>query len=82
MDDRFSVYSVGDLVQNAQPIQPATYGLWEAQGCRSDVYSNRALNSDSYTGPDTSVEKCASYCAGYTYFGLECKFLSWQLYTV
>jgi hypothetical protein len=40
-------------------------------GCQSDSTTARTLGSLVITSPALTVELCTSFCAGYTYFGLE-----------
>jgi len=41
-------------------------------GCYTDSTAARVLTDKTYTdGANMSVEKCAAFCVGYTYFGTE-----------
>jgi hypothetical protein len=40
-------------------------------GCQNDSTTARTLSSLVITSPALTVELCTSFCAGYTYFGLE-----------
>lgn len=40
-------------------------------GCQSDSVNTRTLSSQLLTSNSLTVELCTSFCAGYTYFGVE-----------
>ncbi|KAL8712650.1 MAG: hypothetical protein Q9220_003181 [cf. Caloplaca sp. 1 TL-2023] len=44
---------------------------WNYLGCNLDVPSPRALSNLSWAGDGLTVERCAEYCAGLIYFGVE-----------
>lgn len=55
------------------PITVTSLAGWIYLGCYSEATVGRALNSLllPIPGAENSVEKCATACAGYTYFGVE-----------
>ncbi|WYZ34618.1 hypothetical protein EsH8_I_000894 [Colletotrichum jinshuiense] len=53
------------------PSQPATVGAWKLYGCQTEATNARALNAKTTASDDMTLEKCATFCAGYTYFGVE-----------
>lgn len=54
------------------PTQPATVnGAWTWYGCQTEATNMRALNAATFAADSMTLEACATYCAGYTYFGTE-----------
>jgi hypothetical protein len=54
------------------PIQPATVnGVWTWYGCQTEATNMRALNSATFAADSMTLEACATYCTGFTYFGVE-----------
>ena len=53
------------------PQQPATVGNYEFYGCVTDSQGQRTLPEDMLRSDALTLETCASYCGGYTYFGGE-----------
>ncbi|KAK5990459.1 WSC domain-containing protein [Cladobotryum mycophilum] len=53
------------------PTQPGTIGQFQWYGCYTEGTNTRALNSKTYADDGMTLETCASFCAGYTYFGVE-----------
>ncbi|KAH6874786.1 cell wall-binding protein [Thelonectria olida] len=59
---------------SAKPTGPQispTIGAWTFQGCWTEATGMRALNSKAYSKDDMTLENCAAFCDGYTYFGAE-----------
>jgi hypothetical protein len=50
----------------ASPISAYTY-----VGCQTDNVNARTLSAKSQVNNGLTVEICASFCSGYTYFGVE-----------
>ncbi|KAK0560767.1 hypothetical protein OC861_006141 [Tilletia horrida] len=55
------------------PSQPsAISGTWSFQGCYNDSVASRTLQGlNQNSASSTSLESCASICAGFQYFGTE-----------
>ncbi|KFY20044.1 hypothetical protein V491_04033, partial [Pseudogymnoascus sp. VKM F-3775] len=53
------------------PQQPATVGNYEFQACVTDSQGLRTLSEDMLRSDDMTLETCATFCGGYTYFGTE-----------
>ncbi|GKT55210.1 wsc domain-containing protein [Colletotrichum tofieldiae] len=51
--------------------QPATVGAWKWYGCQTEATNTRALNAKTFASDDMTLEKCATFCAGNTFFGVE-----------
>ena len=69
--NRMSVFAAGKPSTTAQPSDPATVGSYNFTGCYTDNTGGRALTAKSTSGSSMTIESCASYCSGYTYFGTE-----------
>ncbi|EMT63145.1 WSC domain-containing protein 2 [Fusarium odoratissimum] len=48
-----------------------TVGTWAFQGCWTEGFLIRALNSKATASDDMTLENCANFCSGFTYFGTE-----------
>jgi hypothetical protein len=48
-----------------------TTGLYTLLGCYTEATNSRALTSQSYSNSSNTVELCAAFCSGYTFFGVE-----------
>ncbi|KAF4304114.1 wsc-domain-containing protein [Botryosphaeria dothidea] len=68
---RLSVFSTGNVTIDTKPVSPTQVGSYSLLGCYSEATSGRALSAKSTSKTDMTVENCASFCAGYTYFGVE-----------
>ncbi|KAI1154349.1 hypothetical protein F4825DRAFT_193510 [Nemania diffusa] len=55
----------------AGPSQPLTVGSYSWYGCQTEGTGVRALTGKSLVEDDMSLELCATFCAGFTYFGTE-----------
>ncbi|OBR15647.1 WSC domain-containing protein [Colletotrichum higginsianum IMI 349063] len=51
--------------------QPATVGTWKWYGCQTEATGTRALNAKTFASDDMTLEKCATFCTGNTFFGVE-----------
>ncbi|KAL8687042.1 MAG: hypothetical protein Q9218_006674, partial [Villophora microphyllina] len=54
----------------SSPSTPTVSG-YDYQGCYTDSTSARVLTGKSTSGSTMSYKTCASYCSGYTYWGVE-----------
>ncbi|KAK1757296.1 putative fungistatic metabolite [Echria macrotheca] len=66
--DRMNVFwsGVEQIVTNLDEVEGFHY-----QGCWTDDTAQRTLADDVLRADDMTVEKCAAFCQGYEYFGLE-----------
>ena len=64
--DRLHVYK-----STTSAMIPATVSDYHFLHCGVDNVSQRVLGGASTHGQDMTVEKCAAFCAGSTFFGLE-----------
>lgn len=64
---RLSLYKT---VGWSPPINPVING-YDYFGCYSEVTSIRALSDGATQSNDMTVEKCATFCKGAAFFGLE-----------
>lgn len=53
------------------PQQPATVGNYGFEGCVTDSQGVRTLTGDLLRSDDMTLQICANFCGGYTYFGTE-----------
>jgi iron transport multicopper oxidase len=53
------------------PYVNTTSGVWNLIGCYTEATVGRALTSKSYSNTSNTVELCAAFCSGYTFFGVE-----------
>ena len=65
------VVNASPLVPALKPRAVATVAGWEYTGCYTDSTSSRALTGYSCYDYFMTVEKCATVCGPFTYFGLE-----------
>lgn len=65
---RLSLYRNSGLTG---PQHPDTVGAYEFYGCVTDSQGLRTLSEDTVTSADNTLETCATFCGGYTYFGTE-----------
>lgn len=54
-----------------EPTQPETVGAYETYGCVTEADQTRALTARSFVDGGMTLERCASFCSAYTYFGVE-----------
>ncbi|GHJ84917.1 hypothetical protein NliqN6_1319 [Naganishia liquefaciens] len=70
--NRLSVYSNGVPAQMAIPGLPEVVGNYTVYQCMTEATSGRALSALSYSDVSgMTLESCARFCNGYTYFGTE-----------
>lgn len=65
---RLSLYHNAELTG---PSHPATVGDYEFYGCVTDSQTARTLTESALTDSDMTLEMCATFCSGYTFFGTE-----------
>ncbi|KAI1636402.1 hypothetical protein F4809DRAFT_384331 [Biscogniauxia mediterranea] len=54
------------------PSQPVIVGNYTWFGCQTEVANGpRALTANSYVAANMTLDTCASFCDGFTYFGTE-----------
>lgn len=53
------------------PTQPETVGAYKTYGCMTEADQTRALTARSFVDAGMTLERCASFCSAYTYFGVE-----------
>jgi hypothetical protein len=51
--------------------KPVVSEVWNFQGCWTEATNGRALSEKTYADDTMTLESCAEYCAGFTYFGVE-----------
>lgn len=68
---RLSIWSTSSITKYAAPSTPATIGSYSSIGCYTDSQVNRTLISISTSMTTMTLERCASFCSGYQYFGTE-----------
>ncbi|KAK4670179.1 uncharacterized protein QC763_209370 [Podospora pseudopauciseta] len=69
--NRLELYVQEDVEAPAAPSQPETVGNWTFYQCRTEGSPGRALAAETYAADTMTLESCADFCAGYTYFGTE-----------
>ena len=52
-------------------VQPQSVGVYQYQGCFTDSPSDRVLTGRQWFDNEMTLEKCASWCSTYEYFGTE-----------
>ncbi|KAL3426463.1 WSC domain-containing protein-like protein 5 [Phlyctema vagabunda] len=68
---RLSVYSRGTPTKLKPAIAPAVVGQYAYLGCYVDMNPGRSLAALSTSSGTLTLESCAGFCSGYTYFGTE-----------
>ena len=53
------------------PISVQTAGVFNYSGCYTEATTGRALSGTTIANNAITVEKCAAFCAAYTYMGIE-----------
>ncbi|KAK7958461.1 wsc domain-containing protein [Apiospora saccharicola] len=70
-----SVFATTQALPNAVPAggpaQPKTIGNYTFAGCYSEAANGRALTGSSQAVDTLTLESCAAFCNGFTYFGAE-----------
>lgn len=76
--NRLNVYSTtATRSTSAAPTQTgtlgrkATVGPYQYVGCQTEGTTSRALSGKTYASSDMTLESCAAFCSGFTYFGTE-----------
>lgn len=54
-----------------EPTQPETVGAYKTYRCVTEADQTRALTARSFVDAGMTLERCASFCSAYTYFGVE-----------
>lgn len=54
-----------------EPTQPEIVGAYKTYGCVTEATQTRALTARSFVDTGMTLERCASFCSAYTYFGVE-----------
>jgi hypothetical protein len=67
--DRLNVFASVDCKPDPANV-PAVAGF-AYQSCWADNVAGRVLTGKELRGDDMTVEKCAAFCQGFRYFGLE-----------
>jgi len=61
------------------PSVVPSVGAFSSVGCYTEATTGRALTGSSYANNNMTVESCAAFCGGFTWFGVEyareCKLL-------
>ena len=55
----------------AAPQTVQKSGTFSYTGCEADSTNSRTLSSKAWSGQNLTVERCADYCSGYQYMGVE-----------
>jgi hypothetical protein len=66
--NRMDLYYSNTTVGPSQPVTVSNYSWF---GCRTEATGVRALSSKTLVDDDMTLEVCATFCEGYTYFGTE-----------
>lgn len=56
---------------NTGPSKTPRVGEYHLQGCWTEAADGRALSAKTYADDDMTLDSCATYCDGNTYFGVE-----------
>ena len=63
--------SKAPTVPVAAPQTVQKSGTFSYTGCEADSTNSRTLSSKAWSGQNLTVERCADYCSGYQYMGVE-----------
>ena len=66
-----STASVITATTSAVPSTVQTAGSYQFLACYNETSAGRTLASSSFANDSLTVEMCAGFCSGYTYFGVE-----------
>lgn len=66
-----SLTSPASSSTSAGPALVSTAGAFVYQGCYTEGTNSRALSATATASRNMSVESCATFCAGYSYMGVE-----------
>lgn len=53
------------------PTNPEEVGAFKYQSCWTDAVGTRALSAKDERSDDMTIERCAAFCDGYAFFGVE-----------
>ncbi|GAB1311342.1 WSC domain-containing protein [Madurella fahalii] len=67
--DRLNVFVSNDCKED--PVNPPTVAGFNYQSCWTDSPATRSLTGNEYRSDDMTVESCAAFCQGFSYFGVE-----------
>lgn len=67
--NRVNIYWSGAVV--VPPGNKPTVGTYDFQSCRTEPAAGRALGGITTASDTMTIEACATFCGGYTYFGTE-----------
>jgi hypothetical protein len=67
--NRLSLYWSGVTV--SPPSNAPTVGNYSYESCRTEGTAGRALTSRATASDTMTIETCAAFCSGFTYFGTE-----------
>lgn len=56
---------------SAAPSHKPTVGVFDFVGCQTEAIGARALGQASFADDGMTLERCASFCDGFVYFGAE-----------
>lgn len=68
---RLSLWGTGKPTILQPPRNPSTVGSYKYAGCYKDNQGRKAMPVGKPGGSSLTLEKCATACAGYNYFGAE-----------
>ncbi|KAH7032617.1 WSC domain-containing protein [Microdochium trichocladiopsis] len=68
---RLSLWGTGKPTVLQPPRNPPSVGAYKYAGCYKDNQGSKAMPVGKPGGSSLTLEKCASACAGYNYFGTE-----------
>lgn len=63
--------NIAPTTSSPSPFAVTKAGSFAYQGCYTEGNSARALSAASTASGDMTVEKCAAFCLGYSYMGVE-----------
>lgn len=73
---RLSVFEMtSDIISDtsSSTSSSSAIGSYAYYGCWTEGTNARALAAAMYASDGLTLEVCAEFCAGYTYWGVECK---------
>jgi len=68
---RLSLWGTGKPIILQPPRNPSSVGSYKYAGCYKDNQGRKAMPVGKPGGSSLTLEKCATACAGYNYFGTE-----------
>jgi len=70
--NRLSVYAINNTADaNPTPYDPPTVGNYSFYSCCTEATASRALTAASLVRSNMTLETCADFCTGYTFWGAE-----------